>query len=417
MLRGFARAASGAPRPLLEGYSVLELASVLAGPSVGQFLAEHGASVVKVENVTTNGDVTRTWRLPADDPAEDVTAYFSACNLGKRSVALNMKHPRGLEAVHKLAKSADVVIASYKPGDAEKLKVDYATLANLNPSIVYAQLTGYGLDDPRPGYDAVIQAEAGFQFMNGAPESAPTKMPVALMDLLAAHQLKEALLARLWMRERDGRGAFVEVSLLGAGVASLANQATGFLRLGTVPQRMGSDHPSIVPYGSVFECACGKSLTLAVGSDKQFATLCDELGDAPLAADARFATNPARVAHRDACKARIAELIRTRERTELLARLHGRAVPAGAVNAMSDVFAQRQAQALVVRNSDGDAMGVRQIAYTVVEGGSQDATLRPPPRYGEHTVDVLTRDAGMAAQEVEALIESGAATQEGARAG
>ena len=179
-----------APRPLLEGVTVLELASVLAGPSTTQFLAELGASVVKVENTTTGGDVTRTWRLGSADPAgEDVTAYFSSCNLGKRSVALNLRDPRGLDAVHRLAASSDVVVASYKPGDAERLRVDYTTLSALNPRLVYAQITGYGLHDDRPGYDAVIQAESGFQYMNGDPDGGPTKLPVALIDLLAAHQV------------------------------------------------------------------------------------------------------------------------------------------------------------------------------------------------------------------------------------
>ena len=152
---------SSAPRPLLEGFTVLELASVLAGPSVCQYLAENGANVIKVENTTTRGDVTRTWRLADDPPGEDVSAYFTCCNLGKRSVALNLREPRGLDAVHRLASVADVVVASYKPGDAEKLRVDYETLSRINPSLVYAQITGYGLDDARAGYDAMIQAEAG----------------------------------------------------------------------------------------------------------------------------------------------------------------------------------------------------------------------------------------------------------------
>jgi len=411
--RSVRRMTSSASSPLLDGYKVVELASVLAGPSVCQFLAEHGATVIKVENMTTAGDVTRTWRLPADRPGEDVTAYFTSCNLGKRSVALNMKDPRGRDAVHRLAASADVVVASYKPGDAQKLQVDYDTLSARNPSLVYAQLTGYGLDDHRPGYDAVIQAEAGFQFMNGAPDSAPTKMPVALMDLLAAHQLKEALLAALWKREREGgtRGAFVEVSLLGAGVASLANQATGYLRRGVVPQRMGSDHPSIVPYGTVFGCSDGASLTLAVGSDKQFRALCDVLGDASLAADERFATNPARVANREACKERIAELVSRRDRAEILIKLRQRAVPAGGVNDMEAVFEQPAAQALVVRAPNGQPMGIRQIAYNVVAGGARQPELRAPPGYGEHTLAVLTEDAGLSAAEAQTLVEDGIAAQ------
>ena len=170
-------------RPLLEGFTVLELASVLAGPSVSQFLAELGANVIKVENTTTRGDVTRTWRLATDKPATDVTAYFSSCNLGKRSVALNIKDPRGLKAVHRLAASADVVVASYKPGDAEKLKVDYATLSKINPRLIYGQITGYGLEDDRPGYDAVIQAEAGFQY---AVTMHPVWPSVAISPCIAA---------------------------------------------------------------------------------------------------------------------------------------------------------------------------------------------------------------------------------------
>ena len=409
--------------PLLDGIVVLELASVLAGPSVCQFLAELGATVIKVENVTTTGDVTRTWRLPADRAGEDVTAYFSACNLGKRSVAVNLRDDRGLDAVHRLAASADVCVASYKPGDAEKLRVDYATLAARNPRLVYAQITGYGLDDARAGYDAVIQAESGFQLMNGEASGPPTKMPVAMIDLLAAHQLKEALLAALWRREREGgqRGAFIDCSLLAAGVSSLANQATGYLRCGTSPRRMGSDHPSIVPYGSVFTCADGHAVVLAVGADKQFRQLCAALGDAALAEDGRFTTNPKRVAHRDECKARVGELIRRFDRDELLRRLRAAAVPAGAVNEMRDVFAQPQAEALVVRRSrrrgdaggePGEAIGLRQVAFSVRGADGRPETprpLRPPPRYAEHTREVLTAHAGFSAAEVEHLIAEGAA--------
>ena len=469
----------------MEGMRVLELANVLAGPSVGQFLAEMGATVVKVENTTTRGDVTRTWRLAADDPASDVTAYFSSCNLGKRSVALDIKDPRGLAAVHALARDADVVVASYKPGDAERLQVDYATLSALNPSLIYAQITGYGLDDPRAGYDAVIQAESGYQHMNGSSDGGgPTKMPVALMDVLAAHQVKEAVLASLWRRERaayraalaeagagagaqfleksTGPGAYVGVSLLAAGVASLANQASGYLRAGVLPKRMGSDHPSICPYGTVFTCRDGGELVLAVGSDKQFVSLCTALGRPELAQDERFLTNPRRVAHRDECKAQLKGLIAQFDRPDLLETLHEAAVPVGGVNDMAAVFKQPQAEALVVRRGGGgkaasgggegnggrsrggleghleaesqeqgereEPRGLRQVAFLpVLDNSAADAAdasaaahdrlavtddeLLLPPKYGEHSVEVLTELAGLDAASVEEMMKDGVVHQ------
>jgi crotonobetainyl-CoA:carnitine CoA-transferase CaiB-like acyl-CoA transferase len=422
------RAARAAPPPLMAGMKVIELANVLAGPTVCQFLAELGAEVIKIENTTTQGDVTRTWRLENDPDDSSVTAYFSCCNLGKQSVALDLRDSRGLAAVHAMVQNADVVVASYKPGDAEKLKVDYQTLSRLNPSLVYAQITGYGLDDARAGYDAVIQAESGFQFMNGeAAPAPPTKMPVALMDLLAAHQLKEGILASMWQRERDGSGNFVSVSLMGAGVSALANQATGYLKAEAIPQRIGSDHPSICPYGTVFECGDGGLITLAVGSDKQFANLCDVLGCPDVARDERYQTNPARVQHRENCKMMMREMILKVDRPTLLKELRANSVPAGGVNNMADVFAQKQAEDLVVRDEHGAPLGVRQVAFVNnSSGGSGNSgsggssggssgesitsvSLLPPPEYAEHTKEVLMQY--LDEREVEELIEEGVVEQ------
>ncbi|MEL6614610.1 MAG: CoA transferase, partial [Bacteroidota bacterium] len=228
----------------LSGFRVIELAGVLAGPSAGQLFAELGADVIKVE--PPGGDVTRTWRLPSEASGEttdrnDRPAYFSAANWGKRSVALDLGQPGGREALHLLVRGADVVLTAYRPGSAERLGADAATLRALSPRLVVAELTGYGPDNPRAGYDAVIQAESGFMHLNGptegaAPEasgeSGPTKMPVALMDLLAAHQIKEGVLAALLRRERTGEGATVQVSLTAAAAGALANQGTAWLQAG-----------------------------------------------------------------------------------------------------------------------------------------------------------------------------------------
>lgn len=227
---------------------------------------------IKVENFKTGGDVTRTWKL-AGENSDDRSAYFCSVNWGKRSLAIDLTTYEGQKIVHELIKQTEIVIASYKPGDAEKLNVDYKTLSVINPNIIYGQITGYGSNNPRVGYDAIIQAEAGFMFMNGEPGGASLKMPVALIDILAGHHLKEALLLAIIEKMRTGRGKLVEVSLLQVAISSLANQATNWLVAKKLPTKQGSLHPNIAPYGEVFVTADGKELLLAVGSDRQFEAL------------------------------------------------------------------------------------------------------------------------------------------------
>lgn len=380
---------------------VLELASVLAGPSVGQFFAELGATVIKVENPATGGDVTRSWKLPEEPAADDRSAYFAATNWGKQSIALDLREPDGQAVLLDLARRADIVVASYKPGDAERLGADYATLSAVNPRLLYAQVVGYGADDPRAGYDAVIQAESGFTFMNGAPDGPPVKMPVALVDVLAAHQLKEALLVGLIERERTGHGAFVTVSLFQAAVAALANQASNYLTTGHVPQRLGSDHPNIAPYGTLFTTADDRHVVIAVGTDRQFAALCDVLDLADLVASAQFATNQKRVRNRPFLNHLLAERIGQHTRRDLLHRLAARHVPAGAVNDLAAVFAQSSAAALVVRDDETGLAAVRQAAFRATE----PHTITPPPALGEHTRTVLADFLGYDDNRIDHLLK------------
>jgi crotonobetainyl-CoA:carnitine CoA-transferase CaiB-like acyl-CoA transferase len=381
------------PEPVFKDLLVLELASVLAGPSVGQFFAELGATVIKLENAATGGDVTRTWKLASERSGTDVSAYFAAANWGKLSVGLDITQPTSFEAVHRLAARADVVIASYKPGDAEKLRVDHQTLRQLQPRLVYGHITGYGTTDPRAGYDAVIQAESGFMYMNGTPDGPPTKMPVALMDILAAHQLKEGLLTALFRRERTGEGAYVQVALLDAAVSALANQATNYLVAGHNPQRMGSEHPNIVPYGSVYTCADGLPLVLAIGDDRQFRRLCQVLGHVELAENLDYATNSARVRHRIDLNNRLQELVGQKTRADLLRELHALHVPAGAVNSVAEALEQAQRMQLMQGETAG---GIKQVAF-VCEGMAA-AQLTPPPGYAQHTAQVLEQLAGIGQQ-------------------
>lgn len=381
---------------------VVELASVLAGPSVGQFFAELGATVVKVENPATGGDVTRRWKLPEEDADADRSAYFAAANWGKRSLALDLTKPDGRAVLHDLARRADVVLASYKPRDAEKLGADHETLAALNPRLLYAQVVGYGEGDPRPGYDAVVQAEGGFTFMNGTPGGPPVKMPVALVDVIAAHQMKEALLVGLIERERTGRGGRFTVSLLQAAVSALANQASNYLSAGHVPQRIGSDHPNIAPYGTIFETSDGEAVVLAVGTDRQFAALCDALGVPELARSPQFATNQKRVRNRPFLHHLLADHVAKQTQRDLLAALAARGVPAGPVNDLKAVFKQKPAASLALRDEESGLGGVRQAAF------GERLALDPPPRYGADAAYVLRHLLGYDEASVERLAESGA---------
>lgn len=354
---------------------VLELASVLAGPSVGQFFAELGATVIKVENPLTGGDVTRSWK-GAQEQTDERSAYFCSVNWGKQSIALDLLTPAGKEQIHALIPSCDVVLVSYKPGDAEKLEMDYKTLSGLNSRLIYGSITGYGAHNPRVGYDAVIQAEAGFMFMNGSPEGSSLKMPVALMDVLAGHQLKEGILLALLNREKTGKGDCVEVSLIQAGVASLVNQATNWLVAGKLPIKQGSAHPNIAPYGDVFITADNQELLLAVGSDRQFFDLCSILKLEALSHDERFKTNAARVRNREVMNESLCKAIAMFSATSLIEKINQLKIPAALINNMEQVFEIPEAKELLL---EGDGLsGVRTYVGKHQYKFTQDV-LAPPP--------------------------------------
>jgi len=356
-----------------------------------------------VENPRTQGDVTRHWRLASEPGTDDRSSYFACCNSGKQSVAIDLTTDGGRGLLHQLAAQSDIVIASYRPGSAEALGADADTLRGLNSTLLYGHITGYGPDAPRAGYDAVIQAESGFMHMNGTPDGPPVKMPVALMDLLAAHQLKEALLLGLLRRERTGDGGYVAVSLLQAAVSALANQATNWLVGGHVPQRMGSAHPNIAPYGTVYRTAGDEAILLAVGTDRQFVRLCAVLGLDALPDDARFATNAARVRHREALDAHLAPAIAGWTRDDVLDALETQSVPAGAINDMRQVFEQPLAQGMTLPFDDAPT-GLRTTAF--VSDAADD--LLPPPHYAAHTEAVLRKRLGLSNERIQQLADEGA---------
>ena len=258
---------------MFENLTVLEFSSVLAGPLVGNFFSELGARVIKIENKNVGGDVTRSWKLKSEDQDSTISAYYASCNYKKEVVWANLKDDNDIEKLKRLISDADIVTTNFRSGVAKKYGLDYEKVSQLNEKIIYASLTGFGSDDSRPAFDVVLQAESGFMFMNGAPGQAPVKMPVALIDVLAAHHLKEAILIALLKRQSSGKGSKVEISLYDAAIASLANQATNWLMAGHIPQRMGTLHPNIAPYGDMFTTMDGKYIVLAVGNDKQFMKL------------------------------------------------------------------------------------------------------------------------------------------------
>jgi crotonobetainyl-CoA:carnitine CoA-transferase CaiB-like acyl-CoA transferase len=373
---------------MLHDLKVLELASVLAGPGVGQFFAELGAEVIKIENLKTGGDITRTWKGAAEQ-TDDRSAYFCSVNWGKKSVAVDLSTGEGKQIVKKLASKSDVVIASYKPGDAEKLGVSYEQLKIVHPNIIYGQITGYGSDNDRVGYDAVIQAESGFMDLNGEKGGIPTKMPVALIDVLAGHHLKEGLLLALLNKERTGAGGFVEVSLIQTAISSLTNQATNWLIAGKVPSRAGSAHPNIAPYGESFLTKDGKRILLAVGSDRQFFDLLHVLNIDPILFEQKFSTNHRRVENREELGGLLGEKIGLLHAAELLLKIHQYKIPAGIIQNVREVFEMKEARELLMESNG--IKGVRTFAAKVPGDRLPVTGLLPPPHFGEHTQDVVEK--------------------------
>ncbi len=284
---------------IFKDLKVIELAGVLAGPSAGYFFAELGAQVIKIENPKTKGDVTRSWKLKTENPLDSESAYYWSVNAFKQVLFLDLSESKDKTKAIQLIAEADLVITNYKKGDDLKLGMDYLSLKKLKPDLIYASINGFGLESNRSAFDLILQAESGFMSMNGSKEGEVLKMPVALIDLLAGHQLKEAILIALIHKLKTGEGSQLSVSLFDSAIASLANQATNWLQAKHLPKAMGSLHPNIAPYGELFESKDKQLFTLAIGNNKQFQALCDLMQSSALAKEKRFSNNPLRVQNRE----------------------------------------------------------------------------------------------------------------------
>lgn len=328
---------------------IIELAGVLAGPSVGYFFAEQGAKVIKIENPKTGGDVTRSWKLKKEDAKSDTSAYFWSVNANKEFLFLDITKPSELNQLYEIIKTADILITNYKMGDDEKLQVDYATVKTLKPDLIYAAINGFGSDSPRTAYDLILQAESGFMHMNGEPKSLPVKMPVALIDLLAGHQLKEAILIALIKRLKTNTGSHITVSLFDSAIASLANQATNWLIGGHLPEAQGSLHPNIAPYGELFSTKDKQYVTFAIGSNKQFQALCGILNYQNLAADSKFFNNQNRVKNRNELYKLLDTFISQWLYKDLMQACLEHEIPIGKIRNLKEVFELPEAQNMIHR--------------------------------------------------------------------
>lgn len=333
---------------MLSHLKVIELASVLAGPDVGMFFAEMGAKVIKVENKDTGGDVTRNWKLSNENQDTSVSAYFSSVNWNKEYLFLDLKTEKDKKQVFNLIKTADIVISNFKPGADIKLGMDYKTLKAINPTLIYGEINGYGKDSNRAAYDVVLQAETGYMSMNGTPTSGPVKMPIALIDVLAAHQLKEGLLLALLKKEKSNEGSLVEVSLYDTAVSSLKNQATNWLMNEFIPQRIGSLHPNIAPYGETFKTKDNRFLVLAIGNNKHFTQLLEIIGAKRLISDIRFSSNQLRVKNRIELDQELQVHFKSEYSATLMDKFLLQNIPVGLINNLEQVFENKKAKDLIL---------------------------------------------------------------------
>jgi crotonobetainyl-CoA:carnitine CoA-transferase CaiB-like acyl-CoA transferase len=345
----------------LKGLKVVELAGVLAGPATGLFLAELGADVLKIENKKTGGDVTRSWKLPSEKKDQEGSAYFYSVNLLKKILFADLTSDKERVRIINKIKSADVLIVNFKKGDDKKFGLTYAELKKVNPTLIYACITGFGEDDERVAYDLVLQAESGFMSMNGTSASGPVKMPVALIDLMAAHQLKEGILLALMNRMKNGRGCKVSVSLFDAAIASLANQASNFLNAGFIPGLQGSLHPNIAPYGEIFVTKDNRKITFAVGSDAQFRNLCAVLKVDEIATQKDFADNQSRIKNRRKLFFLLQTKIKNVKGEPLLNSCLKLNIPAARIRNLDEVLTGNKAKKLIIQSKtrDGIRLGIK----------------------------------------------------------
>ncbi|WP_406396538.1 CoA transferase [Streptomyces sp. NBC_00882] len=395
------------PSTALAGIRVLDLSRILAAPLATQLLADLGAEVIKVERPGT-GDDSRAYGPPFA-PGTDTAAFYLSCNRNKRSVTVNHASTEGQEVLRALAARSDVLVENFRTGTLAKYGLDHESLRALNPRLVYLSVTGFGQTGPyadRPGYDGIFQAMSGMMSVSGHPEE-PMKVGVSVIDILTGLYASTAVLAALRHRDATGEGQFIDLSLLDCGLASLSHFAMNYLVSGEVPQRRGNGGYGGIP-SQAFPCK-DKPIFLVAGNDKQFAAFCAAADRTDLLQDERFATTPARIAHREDILPVLEAILRTRTRDEWLTVLDAHDVPAGPYNEMPEVFADPQIQhrGMLIEVEDPASGQLPMLANPIRFTATPIEGYAPPPALGEHTAEVLTALAGVTDRQLAALRNRG----------
>ncbi len=397
-----------APTGPLKGLRVLDLTRVLAGPTCTQMLGDMGAEVIKIERPGA-GDDTRGFAPPVW-PNTSESAYFLGVNRNKKSLTLDIAAPEGQAIIHRLLDSCDILVENFKVGALAKYGLAYEQLKSTYPGLIYCSITGFGQTGPyapRPGYDALIQGMGGVMSLTGEPDGMPQKVGVPVADLFAGLYGCIGILAALRHRERTGQGQQVDIGMLDTSVAWLANQGMNYLATGENPPRLGNQHPNIAPY-QVFPTKDGH-IVLAVGNDPTFERFCQSFGCEQLLQDERFKTNANRVANRQAVTEALTPVMQSRTTAEWVEALEARKIGCGAINRLSDVFADPHvvARGCVVELEHGSGERVKVIANPVRLSATPADYRVPPPQLGEHSEEVLSGLLGISAEELAALKAKG----------
>jgi len=390
----------------LEGLRVLDLSRILAGPYCTMLLGDLGAEVIKVER-PGSGDDTRTWGPPFSGGE---SAYYLCCNRNKRSITVDLGRERGRELVRELARSSDVLVENFTPGLMKRFGLDYETLRELNPRLVFCSITAYGQDGPyrdRPGYDMVLSAVGGLMWITGERNGPPCKVGVAITDVLTGVHAAGAILAALLWRERSGRGQYIDCSLLDAQVAALANIASNYLVAGREATRWGTAHESIVPY-QVFPTK-DRPIAIAVANQKLWVAFCKAAGREEWLDDPRFESNPRRVENREVLLPLVAALMAERSCDEWMEILVGAAIPCGPVNDMASLFADPQVRhrEMIAETAHPTIGALRLVGVPIKYSATPGRVRLAPPLLGEHTNEILSSVLGFSPERIAALRRDG----------